>query len=68
MIVVTNTSLPEKMTVCIAAREVNPRIAIVATARSNAERAWLQEFGAAYICDALDEMTQALLRSIRSGL
>jgi len=46
---------------------VNPRIAVVATAGSKAERAWLDEFGAAFVCDALDEMTEALLRAIRSG-
>ena len=34
VIVVTNPSLPEKMGVCIAARAVNPRIAIIATADS----------------------------------
>ena len=68
IIVVTNASLPEKMRICIAAREVNPRIAIIATAESTADRVWLQEFGATYICDALDEMTAALLRSVRSGI
>ncbi|MBI2296598.1 MAG: cation:proton antiporter [Betaproteobacteria bacterium] len=68
MIVVTSASLAEKMRTCIAAREVNPRIAIVAIAGSEAERAWLEEFGAAFVCNALDEMTDALLRSIRSGL
>jgi CPA2 family monovalent cation:H+ antiporter-2 len=68
MIVVTNESLAEKMRICIAAREVNPRIAIVATSASDAERAWLHEFGAAFVCDALDEMTDALLRTVRSGL
>jgi CPA2 family monovalent cation:H+ antiporter-2 len=68
IIVVTNVSLPEKMRICIAAREVNPRIAIIATAESTADRVWLQEFGATYICDALDEMTAALLRSVRSGI
>jgi CPA2 family monovalent cation:H+ antiporter-2 len=68
MIVVTNETLAEKMRICIAAREVNPRIAIVATSASDAERAWLHEFGAAFVCDALDEMTEALLRTVRSGL
>ena len=68
MIVVTHASLPDKMRICIAAREVNPRIAIAATSGTAAERAWLEEFGAAYICDAVDEMNDALLRSIRSAL
>jgi len=57
-----------KMRVCIAARAINPRIAIVATSESAAERAWLEEFGAAYVCDALDEMSDAMLRAIRSGV
>lgn len=68
MIVVTNASLAEKMRICIAARAVNPRLALVATAGSGAERAWLLEFGAAFVCDALDEMSEALLRAVRSGL
>ena len=68
MIVVTNTLLTEKMRICIAARGVNPRIAIVATAGSDAERVWLEEFGAAFVCDVQDEMADLLLRSIRSGL
>jgi CPA2 family monovalent cation:H+ antiporter-2 len=68
MIVVTTPSLPEKMRICMAAREVNPRLAIVATSGSGAERAWLHEFGAAFVCDALDEMTESLVRAIRRGL
>ena len=68
IIVVTDAQLAGKMRICIAARAVNPRIAIVATSGSSAERVWLEEFGAAYVCDALDEMTEGLLRSVRSGL
>ncbi len=68
MIVVTNPTLAEKMRICMAARQVNPRIAIVATSGSGAERAWLREFGAAFVCDAIDEMTEALVRTVRGGL
>jgi CPA2 family monovalent cation:H+ antiporter-2 len=68
IIVVTNVSLPEKMGICIAARAVNPRIAIIATADSAAERAWLEEFGAEYVYDALEETTDGLVRAIRSSL
>ena len=68
MIVVTNPTLAEKMRICMAARQVNPRIAIVATSGSSAERAWLHEFGAAFVCDAIDEMTEALVRTVRGGL
>ncbi|HXF66449.1 MAG TPA: hypothetical protein VNK67_07125, partial [Burkholderiales bacterium] len=64
----TSASLAEKMRVCLAARGVNPRIAVIATSGGDAERAWLKEFGAAYICDALDEVTDALFRSVRSVL
>ncbi len=68
MIVVTNPRLADKMRICIAARQVNPRIAIVATSGSGAERAWLHEFGAAFVCDAIDEMTESLVRTVRGGL
>ena len=64
VMVVTNPTLMEKMRICMAARRVNPRIAIVATAESSAERAWLNEFGASVV-DAVDEMGEALLRAIR---
>jgi CPA2 family monovalent cation:H+ antiporter-2 len=68
ILVVTVPSLMEKMRVCMAAREVNPRIVLIAAADSPAERAWLEEFGAAYVCDTLDEGTEALMRSIRNAL
>jgi len=68
IIVVTQPLLADKMRICIAARAVNPRIAVVATANSDGERVWLEEFGAAFVCDALDEMADALLRSVRTGL
>ena len=68
MIVVTNPGLTDKMRICIAARQVNPRIAFVATSGSGAERAWLHEFGAAFVCDAIDEMTESLVRTVRGGL
>jgi K+:H+ antiporter len=68
MILVTNPTLADKMQICIAARQVNPRIAIVATSGSAAERAWLHEFGAAFVCDAIDEMTESLVRTVRDAL
>ena len=67
-IVVTNPSLFEKMNVCVAARAVNPRIAIIATADSPAERVWLEEFGAEYVCDVLSDTTEGLMRAMRSSL
>jgi len=65
IIVVIGSSLPEKMRVCIAARQVNPRISIIAISDSAAERAWLEEFGAALVYDALGEVSEALLAAIR---
>jgi len=68
MIVVSGPVLMDKIRVCAAAREVNPRIAIVATGAGPAERAWLQEVGAGFVCDPLDEAGDALLRAIHAGL
>jgi CPA2 family monovalent cation:H+ antiporter-2 len=68
VIVVTGASLAEKMGVCIAARQLNPRISIVAIASGAAERAWLEEFGAALVFDALGEVSETLLAAIRRTL
>jgi CPA2 family monovalent cation:H+ antiporter-2 len=68
IIVITNAPLADKMRVCMAARSLNPRIAIIATASSSAERAWLQEFGAAYVHDVLDEASEAVLSAVRRSL
>jgi CPA2 family monovalent cation:H+ antiporter-2 len=68
VIVVTGGSLAEKMRVCIAARQINPRISIIAIAESAAERAWLEEFGAALVYDALGEASEALLAAIRRAI
>ena len=67
-VVVANVVLAEKMAICIAVRKLNPRVAIIATAANGAERAWLAEFGATFICDALDGLTDSILRSIRRTL
>jgi len=66
--VVTNSSLPAKIGICSAVRRMNPRISIVATAESEAERAWLREFGVAYVADVYDEMSDSLVRAIRRVL
>jgi CPA2 family monovalent cation:H+ antiporter-2 len=68
VLVITTPALAEKMRICIAAREAGPRVMVVATAGGEGERVWLQEFGVAYVCDALDGMTDELLRAIRNGL
>ena len=67
-LLVADLSLAEKMQVCRAARQINPRLAIISAAANDAERAWLQEFGAHFVCDALDEMSEQLARSVRASL
>jgi CPA2 family monovalent cation:H+ antiporter-2 len=68
VIVVTNPSLAVKMRICSTARRLNPRISIIATADSAAERAWLREFGVAFVADVYDEMSESLLRAVRRVL
>lgn len=68
ILLVADLSLTEKMQVCRAARELNPRVAIIAGAANDAERAWLREFGAKYVCTALDEQTEQLARAVRASL
>ncbi len=67
-LVVTNASIADKLRICIAVRRANPRTVVIATAMNSAERAWLQESGAAIVCDALDELTEAVLRSVRAAV
>jgi predicted Kef-type K+ transport protein len=61
----TAAAVSEQMRVCIAARQVNPRISIIGIASNAAERAWLEEFGAVLVYDALGEVSEALLAAIR---
>jgi monovalent cation:H+ antiporter-2, CPA2 family len=68
VVVVTNASLALKMRICSLARRLNPRISIIATAESEAERAWLREFGVAYVADVYDEMSDSLVRAVRRVL
>jgi K+:H+ antiporter len=68
VIVVTNRTLPQKMRICMAARKLNPRIQVLAPAESEAERVWLNEFGAALVSDVYDEMADALVRAVRRVL
>jgi CPA2 family monovalent cation:H+ antiporter-2 len=68
MIVVTETQLMDKIRICTNARAINPRLVVVATGSGPAERAWLQEVGAQYVCDPLEEAGDALMRAVHSGL
>lgn len=67
-IVVTEGLLAERMAICIAARALNPRIAIIVTANNPAERAWLSEFGATFICDTLEPVIDDVMRSVHATL
>ena len=65
VVIVTSPTLMGKMRVCTAARRLNPRITIMAVADSEAERAWLNEFGVAYVADLYDDMSETLVRAAR---
>jgi CPA2 family monovalent cation:H+ antiporter-2 len=67
-LVLDDGTLADKIAISMAARVVNPRIAIVATASTAAEHAWLEEFGAAFVCDTLDGPTDSIVRSLRRTL
>jgi len=68
VLVVAGGALAARMRTSLAARQVNPRIAIVAIASSDAERAWLREFESVALVDAADETAEALMRAIRRTL
>jgi CPA2 family monovalent cation:H+ antiporter-2 len=67
-LVILAAPLAEKMRICAVARELNPRITLIAVADSRAEHAWLQEFGANHVLDTADEMSQAILGAIRTSI
>jgi CPA2 family monovalent cation:H+ antiporter-2 len=67
-LVILDAPLPEKMRICAIAREINPRIILIAVAESRAEHAWLQEFGADQVLDTAEAMSQAALGAILSSL
>jgi CPA2 family monovalent cation:H+ antiporter-2 len=68
VIVVTNSTLAMKVRICAAVRRLNPRIAVVAPAENEAERAWLREFGAVYVAEIHDEVAESLVRAVRRAL
>jgi NADPH:quinone reductase-like Zn-dependent oxidoreductase len=65
---VTESELADKMRILVAAKQANPRIDVIATASAANERAWLAEFGAAHVCDAIDETTDSIVRAVRAAL
>ncbi|WP_176256693.1 cation:proton antiporter [Derxia lacustris] len=68
LFVVADGTLDSKMALCLLARKLNPRLAIVVAAHSDAERVWLNEFGGTHVCDAIDELGEAMLRTMRAAL
>jgi voltage-gated potassium channel Kch len=66
--VITGGSLPDKMRMCAAVREVSPHATLVAIANGKAEQAWLEELGANTTFDALGETADALLKRLRASL
>jgi CPA2 family monovalent cation:H+ antiporter-2 len=68
VIVIAGLELAAKMQVCSRARELNARIRIVAAAANGGEASWLREFGAEFVCDALEGQTEELARSVRAAL
>ena len=68
MLVVADMPLVDKMQVCRAARQLNPRVEIIGAAMNDAEAAWLRDFGAEFVVDALDEQTEQITRAIRARL
>jgi CPA2 family monovalent cation:H+ antiporter-2 len=68
VIVIAGLELAAKMQVCNRARELNARIRIVAAAANGGEASWLREFGAEFVCDALEGQTEELARSVRAAL
>jgi CPA2 family monovalent cation:H+ antiporter-2 len=66
VLVASGLALRDVMRLCMTARRLNPRIEIVAAAASPAESAWLKEFGARHVCDAVDEQAAQLADAARS--
>ena len=68
VLVVADMPLVDKMQVCRSARQIQPRVEIIGAALTDAEAAWLRDFGAEFVCDALDEQTEQITRAIRARL
>jgi CPA2 family monovalent cation:H+ antiporter-2 len=68
LLVLADLPLAQKMQVCHSARRLNPRIGIIGAALTDAESAWLRDFGAEFVCDALDEQTEQITRAVRARL
>jgi monovalent cation:H+ antiporter-2, CPA2 family len=67
VLVVADLPLAHKMRVCMQARQLQPRLVIVAAAEGDAEAAWLREFGAV-VCEGLDAQSERLMLALRASL
>jgi CPA2 family monovalent cation:H+ antiporter-2 len=72
VLVLTLSTLPEKMRTCMAAKQLNPRLRIVAGVRTRvrtpSEHAWLQEFGVGWLCDEPGELADGMYRNVVEAL
>ncbi|KQU74623.1 MULTISPECIES: cation:proton antiporter [unclassified Rhizobacter] len=68
LLVVADLLLSAKIQVCTQARRLNPRIVISGSANTDAERAWLEEFGAQFVSDGRDEQSAQMARAIKALL
>jgi len=68
LLVVADLVLGDKIQVCTQARRLNPRIVISGSANTDAERAWLEEFGAQFVSDGRDEQSAQMARAIKALL
>jgi len=68
VMIVASETLADKFSAMAAVRALDPRIAIVVAASNPAEQAWLVEFRATFICDALEGVTTSMMRAVRERL
>jgi CPA2 family monovalent cation:H+ antiporter-2 len=67
-LVVTDGTLAQKIAVINAARELNPRIAVIATASNHAEGTWLSELRTTFVTDVYEGVSGSILRAVREKL
>jgi CPA2 family monovalent cation:H+ antiporter-2 len=67
-IVVTTPSLPAKMAIAVAVRQLGGGALLIVSAADPAERAWLEEFGADEALDVTTPAVQAVERALSEAL
>jgi CPA2 family monovalent cation:H+ antiporter-2 len=67
-LVILGATLPSRMAVALAARGVNPDIAIVVGYADAGERAWLLEFGVSVPCDTATPVVETLAAAVEGAL